>query len=262
MADAAYRHPLPVRLTHWLNFLFLLAMLGSGLQIFNAHPALYWGERSDTDKAWLVLDARADPVTGEPAGITRLFGKELTTTGVLGFSREAVQGFPDWATIPSHQWLAMGRRWHFFFAWLLVLNALTYIAYGFWGSHFARSISVRGEELRTLGTTIRHHFSLRHLRADAERGYNPLQKLSYIAVIFLLGPLIVLTGLAMSPWIDAAVPLPDLFAGRQSARSIHFLLAAGFVLFTLVHVAMVMLVSPVRHLHAMITGWLPPKKTP
>jgi thiosulfate reductase cytochrome b subunit len=260
MADATYRHPLPVRITHWLNLLFLLAMLGSGLQIFNAHPALYWGERSDVDRAWLAMDARVNATTGEASGVTRLFGKELETTGFLGLSNDTPRGFPAWATIPSNQWLAMGRRWHFFFAWLLVLNATVYLGYGIASRHFAEHLMPRGSELRTLGRTVRHHFSLRHLRDDAERGYNALQKLSYLVVIFLLGPLIVLTGLTLSPWIDAAVPLPELFAGRQTARSIHFLAAFGFVLFTLVHVFMVVLVGPVRHIGAMITGRLPPPK--
>jgi len=256
------RHPWPVRLTHWLNLVFLLAMLGSGLQIFNAHPALYWGDRSDTDKAWLALEARRDPQTGQPVGVTRLFGHEFRTTGLLGVSHDRPRGFPAWATIPGMQWLAMGRRWHLFFAWLLVINALVYIGYSARSRHLIRDLVPRRAQLRAFGTTLRHHFSLRRLREESERGYNVLQQLSYLAVVFVLGPLIVLTGLAMSPWLNAAVPLPDLFAGRQSARSLHFLVAFAFVLFTVVHVAMVALVGPVRHLRAMITGWLPPRRAP
>jgi thiosulfate reductase cytochrome b subunit len=257
----AYRHPWPVRLTHWLNLFILLAMLGSGLQIFNAHPALYWGDRSDAERAWLALEARSDPRSGEPQGVTRIFGATFNTTGWLGFSSDVARGFPAWATIPTHQWLAMGRRWHLFFAWLLVVNALAYIGYSIASRHLTRDLTPNGGELRTLGRTVRRHFRLRHLRADSDQGYNPLQKLSYLAVVFLLGPFIVLTGLAMSPSLDASFHfLPEMFTGRQSARSIHFLLAFGFVLFTLVHVFMVLLVGPWRHVRAMITGYLPPRR--
>lgn len=128
----SYRDPLPVRISHWLNVVILTIMLGSGLQIFNAHPTLYWGSRSDADRAWLALESRRT-ASGELEGVTRLLGEELDTTGVLGASGGAnglqSRGFPAWATIPGPRWLAMGRRWHFFFAWLLVANGLFYLAH-------------------------------------------------------------------------------------------------------------------------------------
>jgi thiosulfate reductase cytochrome b subunit len=157
----------------------------------------------------------------------------------------------------------MGRRWHLFFAWWLVFNSLTYITFAVASRHLTRDLVPSHAELRNLGQTVRHHFHLRHLRADADKGYNSLQKLSYLAVVFLLGPLIVLSGLAMSPSLDATFPwLPEIFAGRQSARSIHFLVAFGFVAFTVVHVFMVLLVGPWRHLWAMMTGYLPQRRAP
>ena len=262
----SYRHPLPVRISHWLNVLILTIMLGSGLQIFNAHPTLYWGSRSDADRAWLALESRRT-ASGELEGVTRLLGQELDTTGVLGASDGAnglqSRGFPAWATIPGPRWLAMGRRWHFFFAWLLVANGLFYLTYQLASRQATRSLLPSLGELKDLGRSIREHLGIRRLRQQAARGYNPLQKLSYFVVVLGLGPLVLLTGLAMSPWLDSTFPwLLDLFGGRQSARSIHFLAAFAFVAFVLVHLAMVVLVGPINHVRAMITGRLSIKELP
>ena len=114
-----------------------------------------------------------------------------------------------------------------------------------------------GEQLRcgALLQDIADHLRLKFPRGEASRDYNPLQKLTYLGVIFVLLPLMILTGLAMSPGMDAILPwLVDLFGGRQSARTIHFIAAALIVLFVFVHVAMVLLVGPVNELRAMITG--------
>ena len=255
-----YRHPLPVRISHWLNLLVLVALLGSGLQIFNAHPTLYWGSRSDPDAALLSMDARRAG-DGALQGITTVFGHEFVTTGVLGVSTGPAgglerRGFPAWATIPSPRWLAMGRRWHFFFAWLLVINGLVYVGYSLASRH-RRDLFPNRTELKGVGRSLRTHLSPRGLRAEAAQGYNVLQKLSYVVVVFALLPLVVLTGLTMSPWLDSAYPvLLDVFGGRQSARTIHFVAAFGLVLFTLVHVGMLLLVGPLNHLRAMVTGRL------
>lgn len=256
-AHAPRRHAWPVRATHWINVLVLTVMLGSGLQIFNAHPTLYWGSRSDPERAWLAMHAETAS-SGQRRGVTELFGLRFDTTGVLGLSGGGpeVRGFPAWATIPGPRWLAMGRRWHFFFAWLLVVNGLAYAAYTL-GSRHRRDLWPQAGEIRHFGSTVREHLSVRRLRAASGRGYNVLQKISYLVVVFGLGPLIVLTGLTMSPWLNSEYPfLLDLFGGRQSARSIHFLAAFALVLFFLVHITMVVLVGPVRHTRAMITGRL------
>jgi len=263
---SAYRHTLSVRITHWLNVLFLTAMLGSGLQIFNAHPALYWGSRSDPGSAWLVMEA-IQTADGGLRGRTRVFGASFDTTGLLGVSdsesgKPLARGFPGWATIPSHQWLAMGRRWHFFFAWLFVLNAVAYLGFSLWNRHFLRDLLPRAGELRGAGKSIRQHLSIRRMREESRRGYNVIQKLTYLVVVLVLGPLILLTGLTMSPWIDALFPqLLDVFDGRQSARTIHFLVAFSFVGFVIVHVAMVILVGPINHIRSMITGKLKLKES-
>lgn len=255
-----YRHPLPVRIAHWFNLLVLAVMLGSGLQIFNAHPALYWGDRSDPDRALLRLGAKQDE-DGELRGVTELFGRDFDTTGVLGLSespygRPEVRGFPTWATVPSARWLAMGRAWHFFFAWLFVLNGALYVMYTLASRERRQRFFPSREELRHLGRALGEHLHWRRLRSQALAGYNVLQKLSYVTVLLVLGPLVVLTGLAMSPWLDSVLPLPALFDGRQSARTIHFIAAFGFVAFFVVHVSMVLLVGPWNHVRAMITGRL------
>lgn len=263
---SVYRHALPVRITHWVNLLVLIVMLGSGLQILIAHPALYWGSRSDPEQAWLSMEARRLE-GGELQGVTRLFGWEFVTTGFLGvtegqFGQSEVRAVPRWATIPSNRWLAMGRRWHLFFAWLFVLNGLIYLGYTVAGRHLRRDLWPGREELKGFGRSIRQHLSVRQIRAESARGYNVLQKLSYLVVIFLLGPLALLTGLTMSPWLDSIWPgLLTIFDGRQTARSIHFLVAFGLVAFTVIHVAMVLVVGPINHMRAMITGWLRIKET-
>ena len=173
---------------------------------------------------------------------------------MLGFSGNEVRGFPAWATLPSYRSLADGRRWHFAFAWLFVLNGLVYLSAGLIGGHVRRDLLPARDQLtpRHLAREIADHA---RLRFAASRRYNVLQKLTYLAVIFVLLPMMVLTGLSMSPGMNAGFPwLPELFGGRQSARTAHFLSAGLIVLFVLVHLAMVAAAGPVNSLRAMITG--------
>ena len=146
------RHALAVRIMHWINVVALTLMFMTGLQIFNAHPALYWGASSYTGRpAWLEIGAREDP-QGKPIGYTRLLGHEFTTTGVLGLSvdggRPYAQGFPAWLTVPSHQWLSMARTWHFFFAWVFVINGLCYVIYSIVARHLARDLLPTRADIR------------------------------------------------------------------------------------------------------------------
>lgn len=253
------RHSLVVRLTHWINVLALLVLLTSGLQIFNAHPALYWGDVSTFSQPWIAVGAGQKG--GQVVGVTQVGGAVFETTGVLGWSgkpgvREA-RAFPAWATLPTYRSLADGRRWHFFFAWLFVLNGLVYLLGGLIGGHLRRDLAPSREELRPrhLWREMRDHARLRFAKGEAARRYNALQKLAYLAVILVVLPLMVLTGLSMSPGMNAAWPwLPELFGGRQSARTIHFLSASAIVIFVVVHVVMVLVSSPWNSLRSMVTG--------
>lgn len=222
-----YRHRLPTRLWHWLNALTVFVMLMSGLMIFNAHPRLYWGHYgANTDPAWLEI----------------------------GTVRNA---FPGWATIPSYYSLSSARRWHLSFAWVLVLGGVGYGAASIANRHFRDDLLPHRDELAPghLWHDIKEHAQLRFPRGEAAMRYNILQKLAYCGTVFALLPAMVLSGLAMSPAMDAAWPwLLDLFAGRQSARSIHFICAMLIGAFIAVHLLMVLLAGPFNEIRSMITG--------
>ena len=254
------RHSLVTRLTHWINVLCLSLLLLSGLQIFNAHPSLYWGQYgADADPSWLSISAVEDGDTTQ--GVLRIGSLSIRTTGVLGVSRDNgdwnERGFPSWITIPSYQDLATGRRWHFFFAWLFVINGFVYLLYGFIAGHFRRDLAPTADEITPshLKQEIANHARLRFPTGEKARHYNALQKLAYLIVIFLLLPLMIATGLTMSPGIDAGFPfLLDVFGGRQSARSIHFICAWTIVLFVIVHIVMVIVSGLWNNIRSMVTG--------
>jgi thiosulfate reductase cytochrome b subunit len=254
------RHRWPLRLMHWINLACMLVLIGSGLQIFNAHPALYLGETSHFDSPLLAMTSERGP-DGKGRGVTRVAGAEFDTTGLFGVSargsdgRNVRRGFPEWATIPGPRSLALGRRWHFFFGWLWVINGACYLAWSLASRHLSRDLAMRRRDWRGIGRSVVDHLRFRHPQGEAALRYNPLQKLAYLAVIFVLAPLIVLSGLAMSPQLDSVLSwFIALVGGRQSARTLHFVCMALFVLFTMVHVLMVLYAGPINELRSMITG--------
>jgi thiosulfate reductase cytochrome b subunit len=220
-APSAPRHALPVRLWHWVNAATLIVMGMSGLMILNAHPRLYWGEYgANFDSAW------------------------------ISFKR-----FPGWATIPSTYSLADARLWHLFFALVLAGSFLAFMAWALLRGHLRNAIAPRRAELTTahLQAEVRDHARLRFPAHGAP--YNTLQKLTYLLVLIGLLPLVIFTGLALSPAMDAAWPwLTEIWGGRQSARSVHFIAATGLFAFLVVHVLLVLLAGPVGLLRGMITG--------
>jgi len=251
------RHGLTVRLAHWVNALCLVVLFMSGLQIFNAHPALYWGKSSDFARPILSMTA-ADTPEGLK-GTTQIGPWHFDTTGVLGVSDvdgfAMARGFPDWITLPGPQWLAMGRLWHFAFAWLFVFNGVPFLVWAIARGHAKNDLWPTRADIAHLPREILNHLRLDFPKGEAARRYNALQKLAYCFVIFVLGPLIVLTGLTMSPTMDSAFPvLPWMFGGRQSARTIHFICAFSFLGFFAVHIAMVVLSGLWNNLRSMITG--------
>jgi thiosulfate reductase cytochrome b subunit len=265
-----FRHSIATRVLHWLNAVCVFLVLMSGLQIFNAHARLYWGQYgANTDHA--VLEMRAgDPAKGESLGMVLIGSHEIVTTGILGISKDGngdfvERGFPAWATIPSYQDLATGRRWHFFFAWVLVFSSGLYFFLSFATRHVQRDLLPTRTQwaFRSIGRDFWDHLRLRFPKGEAARQYNSLQKLAYLGVLFILAPMILATGLTMSPGLDAGFPwLLNLFGGRQSARTLHFLCAMIVVLFIVIHLAMVVLAGPLNELRSMITGRyvLPPEK--
>jgi thiosulfate reductase cytochrome b subunit len=224
--EVIYRHRLPVRIMHWINVVCLVILLGSGLQIFNAHPALYWG--ADSRDATLIVQ---------------------------------LAKFPSWATIPGPQWLSMGRVWHFFFAWLFVANGAAYLLYTVFSGHLKRDLVPTKSELRGIPRSILDHLKLKHAHGDEARRYNVLQNIAYLTIVFVVLPLIVVGGWAMSPMLDGVAPgWVDWLGGRQAARTLHFIAATLIVAFVLVHVFEVIVTGLANNIRSMITGyWRVPK---
>jgi thiosulfate reductase cytochrome b subunit len=232
--EVIYRHTLVVRLTHWINVMCLALLLMSGLRLFNYHPALYWGNYGYRGVAPVfAIGSVIDPAGGAPVGLTLIAGSTFVTTGVLGVSHDPERGmarraFPAWLTLPGEPGLAL-----------------------------ARDLAPARDQLRPrhILADIWDHARLRRPRGEAARRYNLLQKLAYLIVIFLLLPIMVLSGLTMSPAVTAAAPfLFDLFGGRQSARTIHFIVANLLVLFVLVHVLEMLIAGAFNGMRSMITG--------
>ena len=215
------KHSLSTRLWHWLNAISLIVLFMSGLNISNAHPHLYWGQWGfDPVDAW---------------------------TDVIRF--------PGWATIPGYYSLSAARDWHILFAWVFGLSLVLFLLVALLNGHFRRDIFTHLREWRPSSVW---HDVRQHLRGHFDAvgaKYNFLQKAAYGVVLFILLPLMLLTGLAISPGMDAAWPfLTDLFGGRQSARSVHFIVACGLFAFLVLHLVLLTLHHPVRNTLAMITG--------
>ena len=263
-----FRHTLLVRATHWVNVLSLGVLLFSGLQILCAHPAFYWGDVARFAHPFAAITTTTAD-NGDTHAALEVAGVHLNTTGLLGVSKGAdgqmqTRAFPHWMTLPGELDLGAGRRWHFFFAWLFALNGALYLAQGLISRRLPREMVPTRDQLAHVGSSLLEHLRLRFPHGEEARHYNVLQKLAYLPVVFGLLPLMVLTGLSMSPAIDARFHLLTiLLGGRQSARTLHFLSASGLALFALVHVAMVFAAGPINELRSMITGWfvLKPEKT-
>ncbi|HET9512027.1 MAG TPA: cytochrome b/b6 domain-containing protein [Sphingomonas sp.] len=223
------RHALTTRLWHWVTAISVIVLLGSGLMILNAHPHLYWGRYgANFDPAWFHV----------------------------GWVFEGGR-VPGWLTIPESYNLALARRWHLAFALVLGFALLAFMIVSLINRHFQRDLRVRARDLSpaTLAHDLRDHLALRFHDPADPRAYNIFQKLSYVGVIFIALPGLILTGLAMSPGMDAAWPwLLDIFGGRQSARSIHFILMIAIALFIIVHLALVVLAGVWNEVRSMITG--------
>jgi thiosulfate reductase cytochrome b subunit len=246
-----YRQRLVTRVTHWSWAICLFFLLLSGLQIFNAHPKLYLGDQSGFGFDNAVLEIGAEETAAGPRGFTEIGGWRIGTTGVLGLSGGEARAFPAALTIPSGTSLATGRVVHFFFAWVLVATLAVWAAAGLFNGHL-RDLVPTGADLRALPRDIADHARLRFHHSGR---YNVLQKLAYAGVLFLALPVMILTGLCMSPGFNAAAPwLPEVFGGRQTARTIHFAVMLALAGFFLVHMLMILAAGPLNELRSIVTG--------
>lgn len=219
-AKSEPRHLAVVRITHWLIVASVFGLLASGIAILVAHPRLYWGETGAVGTDSLV---------------------DLPIPFIIGLS--------PW-----------NRPIHFFFAWMLVLTALTYVASGWATQHFRKDLLPAKTDLNwhSIIGVISNHLRWKRTSADEAWTYNVVQRLTYLGVVFALFPGIVWTGLAMSPGVTAVFPMmATMLGGHQSARTLHFVFVSLLVLFLIIHIAMLFLVGFASHVWAMITGRIP-----
>ena len=223
-ASTGLRHSAVVRIAHWTMVIGVLGLLASGTGILISHPRLYWGETG---------------AIGTPSLI------DLPLPMIIG---------------PS----VWNRPIHFLFAWILVFAGAAYLVAGFGSGHFRRQlIPARSEfNLSTIWTVLSNHLRWRRIPADDVWRYNVVQRLAYLAVVFVIFPGIIWTGLAMSFTVASVFPfLPTVLGGHQSARTLHFVFVSLLVIFLIVHLTMLALVGFLGHVQAMITGRIP-RKTP
>jgi thiosulfate reductase cytochrome b subunit len=230
MREAARpRHPAPVRVTHWITAIAFLALLVTGLEILVSHPRFYWGEAGNVN---------TPPLFSIPIPSSR----SIVPTG-YGYV------LPD-----QNGW---SRYLHFEAAWVAVLTGVIYVAFGFAGGHFRRNLLPPLPDLapRRLAGHVATHLRFARSGPHDDSSYNPIQRLSYLLVVFAFFPLIVWTGLCLSPAFESVFPgAVSILGGRQSARTIHFFVTIALVLFVVVHVVMVWLAGFRRRVGAMITG--------
>lgn len=225
----APRHSAIVRVTHWMAALCFFALLLSGAEILISHPRFYWGESGN------VL---TPPLFRLPIPASRV----MVPTG-YGYV------LPD-----QNGW---SRALHFEAAWVVAFTGFVYVVAGLVTRHFRRSLLARKSEMswRAFSSVIGRHLRLERPPVDEMRSYNPVQKLTYLLVIAVLFPLVMWTGLAMSPAFVSVVPETAAWlGGQQSARTIHFLVSLLLVGFLLIHVAMIFLAGFRNRMRAMITG--------
>ncbi len=229
------RHSALVRATHWITTLCFLGLLLSGIEILISHPRFYWGEAGNVNTAPLFKI----PIPASRATVPTGYGYVL----------------PD-----QNGW---SRYLHFQSAWLIVFTGLLYIISSFFSGHLRKGLLPGAADLswRAFSTSIANHLRFKPPAAEEAWSYNLLQRLTYLSVIFILFPLIIWTGLAMSPAVTSAFPsVVTVFGGQQSARTIHFFVTVLLVLFLLVHIIMISFTGFRSRMRAMITGHLATNK--
>jgi thiosulfate reductase cytochrome b subunit len=218
-----------VRITHWITVISFIALLVTGVEILISHPRFYWGE---------VGNSLTPPLFQIP----------------IPSSRETVPTSYGYVLPDQNGW---SRYLHFEAAWVLVLTGLVYVVSGLWTRHFRKNLfpAPHHRTWRAFRSVIAKHLRLAPPDEAESRSYNALQRVSYLLVIFVLFPLVIWTGLAMSSGWNAAVPgAVNFLGGRQSARTLHFFISIFVVLFLVVHVAMIALSGFRTRIREMIIG--------
>ncbi len=232
------RHGAIVRVTHWITVIAFLALLISGAEIVVSHPRFYWGETGNVNMRPLF-------------------------TIPIPASRDTVPTGYKYVMPDQNGW---SRYLHFQAAWLAVLTGLVYVIASLLNRHFRNDLLPGRAETTWRAFRAVTAKSLRRAppgEADA-RSYNVVQRIAYLSVIFILFPLVIWTGLALSPGFNAAFPMGvNLLGGRQSARTLHFFVSGLLLLFLIIHVAMIVLAGFWSRTRTMITGRLvePPRRT-
>jgi thiosulfate reductase cytochrome b subunit len=252
-----YRQNRWTRITHWIWAISLFFLLLSGLQIFNARPWLSIGKETGFDYNNSFVKIGSTTQGDVRKGYTELFGTRFDTTGYLGLHGSGdnlvAQAIPPALTIPSNRDLGTGRVVHFFFAWILVFTLATWFIASAIKGRLRGEVLPSVQDLKTLPQDIKDHA---RLKFHHTKKYSVLQKLAYSGVLFVLFPLIIITGLAMSPGFNATIPfLNDLLGGRQTARTIHFIAMALLVGFFIIHMLMILAAGPINEMRSIITGW-------
>src|ERR671931_905068 len=212
--------PFWLRFAHFINLIFIILLIRSGIEILSSLPKLYWSDNAIPGTEWIK------------------FTKKKPPEDKLWISLEEEESFSSWIALPGHKNLGLGRHWHFFSIIFWIANGAAYYILLFTSDEWQRLIPASWNILPQ-AFHIAIMYATFHFPAPGEP-YNSLQQLSYFGVVFLLGPFMIATGAAMSPAIDARFPwYPKIFRGRQAARSLHFLGMVGFILFIIVHITMV-----------------------
>jgi len=264
-SERVYRHPLAVRLWHWVTAATVAGLLFTGFNILNVHPRLYWGEVGNAHTRPIIAlestEVGGARAATHPAPAAFRLGSHLwNVTGHLGVVSDAGEDglyFLIVATPDSWHFGGM-RAWHFVFAWMLFLAWTCYSIYLLVGGRLRQTLLPSASQVtaRAIAQDLWDHLRLRAPRGEAARRYNLLQKLSYLVVLFGLIPLIVLSGLTMSNSVTARFPeLYTLFGGRQSARTLHALGAVALCLFAFVHIVQLFVAGFVNEVRSMITGY-------
>ncbi len=263
-AEVILRHRLPVRLWHWISAIAIFGLLFTGFCILNVHPRLYWGEVGNAyTPAFLAVDSSEPggprPETHPSPAVLVIGNRQFDVTGRLGVVADAGGDGLYFliANTPESWHFGAMRAWHFMIAWILVLGWMSYAIYLIASGQLRSRLlpSVSQLRPRAIVTDVFNHLRFRRARGEEAKSYNLLQRLAYLSVIFVLLPLMVLTGLMMSNAIGARFPeLYSLFGGRESVRTIHFLCAFALVLFVVIHVVQLFVAGFLNEMRSMITG--------